>query len=304
MAQSWNSTANRRHLPSNTSRDNAEPEKNDALLPRRFTKATIGVLVVSGVVVVGLQSYIFYNFTQMYDGNSLPSSSYSSSWDVLYTAMAMSSGSANALVGFFMACVIKARRRLMMIFGTVLTVVAAAASALAGFYAIAEQLKLYNNQEIPQHVCVGADAYEPLKTDCIAWWWLELTVLIFSGFALIANFACFVILCIDLYGGHYRQKLQRAPPFLDVAGSVKSGSTQVHSIYDDHSTTRSDQWIPRVNSFQSGKSSDIMRRFQSEIDRTRPRDKQQIVSQNPSLYQNRPSLPIVIRKNTSSIYFY
>ncbi len=53
-----------------------------------------------------------------------------------------------------------------MIFGTVLTVVAAAASALAGFYAIAEQLKLYNNQEIPQHVCVGADAYEPLKTDC------------------------------------------------------------------------------------------------------------------------------------------
>ncbi len=53
-----------------------------------------------------------------------------------------------------------------MIFGTVLTVVAAAASALTGFYAIAEQLKLYNNQEIPQHVCVGADAYEPLKTDC------------------------------------------------------------------------------------------------------------------------------------------
>lgn len=55
MAQSWNSTANRRHLPSNTSRNNAEPEKNDALLPRRFTKAAIGVLVVSGVVVVGLQ---------------------------------------------------------------------------------------------------------------------------------------------------------------------------------------------------------------------------------------------------------
>jgi hypothetical protein len=53
-----------------------------------------------------------------------------------------------------------------MIFGTVLTVVAAAASALAGFYAIAEQLKLYNNQEIPQHVCFGADAYESLKTDC------------------------------------------------------------------------------------------------------------------------------------------
>jgi hypothetical protein len=138
----------------------------------------------------------------------------------------------------------------------------------------------------------------------IAWWWLELTVLIFSGFALIANFACFVILCIDLYGGHYRQKLQRAPAFLDVAGSVTSGSTQVHSIYDDHSTTRSDQWIPRVNSFQSGQSSDIMRRYKSEIDRTRPRDKQRIVSQNPSPYQNRPSLPIVIRKNTSSIYFY
>lgn len=139
----------------------------------------------------------------------------------------------------------------------------------------------------------------------IVWWWLELTVLIFSGFALIANFACFVILCIDLYGGHYRQKLQQAPAVLDVAGSVRSGSTQVHSIYDDQSTTRSDLWIPRVNSFQSGQSSDIMRRHKSEIDSlTRPRDKQQIISQNPSLYQNRPSLPIVIRKNTSSIYFY
>jgi hypothetical protein len=54
----------------------------------------------------------------------------------------------------------------MMIFGTVFTFVAGAASALAGFYAIAELFKLKNNQEIPQHVCVGADAFEPLKTHC------------------------------------------------------------------------------------------------------------------------------------------
>jgi len=53
-----------------------------------------------------------------------------------------------------------------MIFGAVFTFVAGAASALTGFYAIAEQLKLYNNLEMPQHVCVGADAYDPLKTDC------------------------------------------------------------------------------------------------------------------------------------------
>lgn len=62
---------------------------------------------------LGEKSYVYYNFTQVYDGNSLPSSNYASSWAVLYTAMAMSSGSANALIGFFLFCVIRAKRRLM-----------------------------------------------------------------------------------------------------------------------------------------------------------------------------------------------
>jgi hypothetical protein len=74
---------------------------------------TISLRINFRIAYLVPKSYIFYNFTKVYDGNSLPSSSYSSSWDVLYTAMAMSSGSANALVGFFLACVIKARRRLM-----------------------------------------------------------------------------------------------------------------------------------------------------------------------------------------------
>lgn len=59
------------------------------------------------------QSYVYYNFTQVYDGNSLPSSNYGNSWDVLYTTMAMASGSANALIGFYITCVIKAKRRLL-----------------------------------------------------------------------------------------------------------------------------------------------------------------------------------------------
>jgi len=51
MAQSWNYTANGHNLPPNAELEN----KNDALLPRRFTKAMIIALVLSGVVVVGLQ---------------------------------------------------------------------------------------------------------------------------------------------------------------------------------------------------------------------------------------------------------
>ena len=130
------SKANGHHLPPN----NIKKTNNEGLLPKGFTKAMIGVLILSGVIVVGVQvsdplkilysllisnlhnnlidyfqkkSYIYFNFTQVYDGNSLPSYNYSSSWDALYTAMAMASGSANALAAFYLACVIRARRRLM-----------------------------------------------------------------------------------------------------------------------------------------------------------------------------------------------
>lgn len=53
-----------------------------------------------------------------------------------------------------------------MIFGTILTFIAGVVSALAGLCAIAELVKLYNDSEIPQHVCVGAANYEPLKSTC------------------------------------------------------------------------------------------------------------------------------------------
>lgn len=135
-----------------------------------------------------------------------------------------------------------------------------------------------------------------------------MTVVIFCGFALIANFACFVILCIDLYGEHYRKKVQPLPATLDYLGSVRSVSTTLpQSIYDDQSTLRSDLWIPRINSIQrqgsSSKSNDVMRRHKTEIVKTRSQTKQRIPP-SPNQHQNRPSLPIVIRNKTSSIYFY
>lgn len=56
-----------------------------------------------------------------------------------------------------------------MIFGTIFTFIAGAASVLAGLCAIAELVKLYDDGEIPQHVCVGAGDYEPLKSTCNTW---------------------------------------------------------------------------------------------------------------------------------------
>ena len=133
-----------------------------------------------------------------------------------------------------------------------------------------------------------------------------MTVIIFCGFAVIANFACFTILCIDLKGEHYRKKIQPAPSVdLDFVGSITSVSTIPHSMYDDQSTSRSDVWIPRINSRgnYNRSSSDIMRRHKSEIVQTRTHTKQRIPP-SPGQHQNRPSLPIVIRNKTSSIYFY
>lgn len=280
-----------------------------ALLPETFTKAMIGILISSGVIVIGMQSYVYYNFTQVYDGNSLPSSNYASSWAVLYTAMAMSSGSANALIGFFLFCVIRAKRRLMMIFGTILTFIAGVVSALAGLCAIAELVKLYNDSEIPQHVCVGAANYEPLKSTCVTWWWLELLVVLFSGFALIANFACFVVLCIDIWNENYYKELQQTQ--LNSVESLTSVSTIPDSLYGDHST-RSGVMIPRINSLQAKqhrKPDDKQHWNRTNDVRLNPGGqtvgKQRNLS--PGLHRsitNRPSLPIVIRKNTSSEYFY
>ncbi|KAI9560296.1 hypothetical protein GHT06_014311 [Daphnia sinensis] len=290
-----------------------QPEYNNehlALLPETFTKAMIGVLISSGVIVIGMQSYVYYNFTQVYDGNSLPSTHYASSWADLYTAMAMSSGSANALIGFFLFCVIRARRRLMMIFGTVLTFLAGVTSALAGVCAIAELVKLYNDNEIPQHVCVGATDYEPSKSNCVTWWWLELLVVIFSGFALIANFACFVVLCVDIWNKNYYKELHQQTKLHSVESST-SVSTIPCSPYDDHST-RSGLMIPRINGLQAEqhRKSDDKLRWNRINDVTRNPVGQTAGEQrspSPGIHQlirNRPSLPIVIRKNTSSKYFY
>ncbi|XP_059353604.1 uncharacterized protein LOC130686816 isoform X2 [Daphnia carinata] len=288
-----------------------QPEYNNehlALLPETFTKAMIGVLISCGVIVIGMQSYVYYNFTQVYDGNSLPSSNYASSWAVLYTVMAMSSGSANALIGFFLSCVIRAKRRLMMIFGTIATFLAGVASALAGLCAIAELIKLYNDKEIPQHVCVGAADYEPFKSTCVTWWWLELMVVIFSGLALIANFACFVVLCVDIWNGNYYKELQQTK--LHSVESSTSVSTVIYSLYGDHST-KSGVMIPRINSVQAEqhrKPDDKLKWNRISLV-TRNPVTQIAEQQNPSpgvhqLTRNRPSLPIVIRKNTSSVYFY
>lgn len=118
-----------------------------ALYPRRYTKAMITTLISSGVIVIGLQvllasficiqaqwtkfiritvrcplflvylfeykSFIYYNFTQEYDANSLPSQNYGVAWADFYTAMIMSSASANALVGLFLMCVLRAGRRFL-----------------------------------------------------------------------------------------------------------------------------------------------------------------------------------------------
>ena len=60
-----------------------------------------------------IKSYIYYNFTQEYDDNSLPSQHYGETWVVLYTSMIMSSASANALVGLLVAYILKAWTRQM-----------------------------------------------------------------------------------------------------------------------------------------------------------------------------------------------
>ncbi len=119
--------------------------KYKALLPRRNTKAMISTLISSGVIVIGLQvycylslnifklsqpelwfvihyflyiylnkkSFIYFNFTKEYDANSLPSQNYEEAWADFYTAMIMSSASANVLVGLFLMCVLRAGRRLL-----------------------------------------------------------------------------------------------------------------------------------------------------------------------------------------------
>ena len=54
-----------------------------------------------------------------------------------------------------------------MIVGTVFTIVAATASALAALCGVGEIIKLYNDQSIPQHVCVASASYDALNKTCI-----------------------------------------------------------------------------------------------------------------------------------------
>lgn len=134
-------------------------------------------------------------------------------------------------------------------------------------------------------------------------------VVIFSGFSFIANAACFIVLCIDLCNGNYYQELQQS--MLNSGESLSSVSTLPYSPYGDHST-RADLAIPRIKSLQLKqhfKPDDRISLARSNGVGPYPGGQKAGEQRGPSgglnrSLTNRPSLPIVIRKNTSFIYFY
>ena len=126
------------------------------------------------------------------------------------------------------------------------------------------------------------------------WWWLELCVVIFCGFALIASFACFVILCVDLNTGHYRKN---APTTSLTFPRVAIVSDEIE--YYGNEAEEPQLKIPRIGSQMSTDSSDA-----SVI--RKPRRAARVPPHEPQneIYRDRPSLPVIIRNKTKSIYFY
>lgn len=144
------------------------------------------------------------------------------------------------------------------------------------------------------------------------WWWLELVVVIFSGLALIANFTCFIVLCIDLCSGNYGVMVHE--PVRETINDAVSTCP----AYDELSQPSTELWIPRVrrslrNSavYVDNHHSSSIHIQQEQLQQHHHQQRQQPPKINksrapprPMPLQNRPSLPIVIRERTSSKYFY
>lgn len=138
-----------------------------------------------------------------------------------------------------------------------------------------------------------------------------MVVVIFSGFAMIANFTCFVVLCIDLCSGNYTGTTNRELNI--VPGSKPFPVVENWPAYDEHHSQPSqltELWLPRVpNSLQHSSSFVDNNQLNYSVIESRKRVHQQParktrIPPQPAPLQSRPSLPIVIRQKTDSRYFY
>lgn len=133
-------------------------------------------------------------------------------------------------------------------------------------------------------------------------------VVIFSGLALIANFTCFIVLCIDLCSGNFGVKITQ-PVRETINGDVK----ETWPAYDEISQPSTiEPWIPRIPNSLPKSDSFLESQLNYSIVHSRQQQQPVIRSNNnknrapprPTPLQSRPSLPIVIRERTSSRYFY
>ena len=196
----------------------------------------------------------------------------------------------------------------------------------------------------------------------ISWWWMELFVVVFSGLAFIANFACFVVICVNLCAGNYRKMIQFDSLSSDTTNSPYSSGISEESekriprvpislmqlpSYENRTSYRSEEGthyppsaaeirvmqrprqLPPYGNRMSYRTEERAHYPPSIADIRVPQRPRQLptygnrmsyrseerahyppsaavirVPQRPGQLQNRNSLPIVIRQNPNSSYFY
>jgi len=192
-------------------------------------------LCVWGAFIIGIQTYVLVNYTQVYH-DQLETDSADQTWGDAYNGLALANAGACLLFGAFAAVSIPDRTPSLLILNMILAVLGACAAAGSTVLAAIETDWLNVNVNTDStHPCSRKDtAGRPSSLECTNWVWLEVTVAVLSGLAFCSYTAIAIVVSLGLSSSQPPTVETRNKSLYDDTASNKTSFTSPYQAYQSN----------------------------------------------------------------------